>query len=420
MAVSKIHITNFKSFKKLEVPLGNFSVLIGSNASGKSNFVQIFKFLSDMINEGLDNAISLQGGAEYFTSMGIGTSQDFSFTIGSDRRFMRVIQKEKTLIGMKVMETTYDLAIRFNKTGKEFEIVKEMLTLKSEIVEIERRGGREVREREIGKGEIKLFKEGKGIQVKLEFPADVPIKEQDLFPPFWRDVRGAGEYQEDIHVLRLAFILIPPIAEIFRGISIYDFDPKLPKRAVPITGKAELEENGSNLALVLKGIMKDEEKKRKFSNLVRELLPFVEDVGTEKFVDKSVLFKIKEAYYEEEYLPASLVSDGTITIIALIAALYFEKKSFIIIEEPERNIHPSLISKVMDMLKEASQKKQIIVTTHNPEIVKYADLEDILLISRDENGFSTVSKPGEKEEIKAFLRNEIGIEELYVQNLLGA
>jgi predicted ATPase len=74
---------------------------------------------------------------------------------------------------------------------------------------------------------------------------------------------------------------------------------------------------------------------------------------------------------------------------------------------------------VVDMMKETSQKRQIIVTTHNPEIVKYADLEDILLISRDKEGFSRISKPCEKEEVKIFLQHEMGIEELYVQNLLG-
>jgi predicted ATPase len=91
----------------------------------------------------------------------------------------------------------------------------------------------------------------------------------------------------------------------------------------------------------------------------------------------------------------------------------------VIIEEPERNIHPYLISKVVNMMKDASKKKQIVITTHNPEILKHADLNDILLISRDKDGFSTISRPIEKEEIKKFLENEIGIEELYVQNLLG-
>lgn len=113
------------------------------------------------------------------------------------------------------------------------------------------------------------------------------------------------------------------------------------------------------------------------------------------------------------------MSDGTINIIALVIALYFDKAALAIIEEPERNIHPHLISRVVEMMKEASQNKQIIVTTHNPEIVKYADLKDIILISRQDDGFSCVSRPADLETVKAFLENEIGIEELYVQNLLG-
>jgi len=153
--------------------------------------------------------------------------------------------------------------------------------------------------------------------------------------------------------------------------------------------------------------------------LVKDLLPFISNLDVEKFADKSLLFKLQETYFKNQYLPASLISDGTINITALIVALYFEKKLLTIIEEPERNIHPYLISKVVAMMKDASQKKQIIVTTHNPEIVKYAGLDNLLFISRDEKGFSTVSRPKEKEEVKTFLQNEIGIEELYVQNLLG-
>ena len=204
----------------------------------------------------------------------------------------------------------------------------------------------------------------------------------------------------------------------FGNISVYDFDPKLPKKDTQITGKAELEEDGSNLSIILKKITENKEKRRKLFNLVNDLLPFIGNLDVENFADKSLLFKLQEIYFENQYLPASLISDGTINITALIVALYFEKKQLTIIEEPERNIHPYLISKVVDMMKDASQKKQIIATTHNPEIVKHAGLDNILLVSRDEEGFSRVSRPAGTEEVKTFLENEIGIEELYVQNLL--
>ncbi|MDO9098640.1 MAG: AAA family ATPase, partial [Candidatus Methanoperedens sp.] len=134
--------------------------------------------------------------------------------------------------------------------------------------------------------------------------------------------------------------------------------------------------------------------------------------------DRSLIFKLREIYSENQYLPASFLSDGTIYITALIIALYFDSKPIIIIEEPERNIHPYLISRLVNMMKEVSEEKQIIVTTHNPEVIKHAGLENIYLVSRDKEGFSTISKPSEKEEVKIFLENEMGIEELYIQNLL--
>ena len=59
MPINKIKISNFKSFKEIDIDLRQFNVLIGANASGKSNFVQIFKFLRDIEKHGLENAIAL-------------------------------------------------------------------------------------------------------------------------------------------------------------------------------------------------------------------------------------------------------------------------------------------------------------------------------------------------------------------------
>ena len=72
MSIKKITATNFKSFEKLEVKPGKFNVPIGANASGKSNFIQILKFLRDITNHGLDNAISMQRGIKYLRNINIG------------------------------------------------------------------------------------------------------------------------------------------------------------------------------------------------------------------------------------------------------------------------------------------------------------------------------------------------------------
>ena len=419
MSIKRIRVTHFKNFKELEIELGKFNVLIGANASGKSNFIGIFKFLRDIANSGLDNALSMQGGVEYLRNINIGASEDFSLKVVSDQEFGFIGRMKEDLIEINIYEIVYEFALKFKKRGLRFEIAKDKLIQKykfDKFIKITRlkEKKKKIEEEELGPGEIIISRDHGKVKIDLHKPEEVSIKEDDIYPPFLREEK----LPLDKLLLQSPFFSMPPLEEIFSDISIYDFDPKLPKKATPITGKAELEEDGSNLSIILKKITENEERKRKLFNLVKEVLPFISNLEVEKSADKSLLFKLQETYFRKEYLPASLISDGTINITALIVALYFEKKPLTIIEEPERNIHPYLISKVVNMMRDASQKKQIIVTTHNPEIVKYAGLDNILLVSRDKEGFSTISRPADKRELKTFLENEIGIEELYVQNLL--
>jgi predicted ATPase len=414
VVIKRIRISNFKSFEDSEIELGKFNVLIGANASGKSNFIQVFKFLRDVANYGLDNAISMQGGVEYLRNINIGSSKNFSLEVVSDLEQGAFVArtKPKARFPVRVYETTYNFVIGFIKKGPGFEIVEDKFTQKLNIFSTE--------EKELGRGEITISKVKEKINVDTKFPEGIGVKEDDLYPPFMKFVepRVKGLQFQTLLELPLPFFVTAPMF-VFNGIVICDFDPKLPKKATPITGKAEIEEDGSNLAIVLKNIIENKDKKRKLFNLMKDILPFVHDLDVEKFADKSLLFKLREIYMKKgQYLPASLISDGTINIAALIIALYFERKWLTIIEEPERNIHPHLIFKLVEMMKDASREKQIIVTTHNPEIVKYANLENILLMTRNKEGFSVVSKPKEKEEVRTFLENELGIEELYVQNLL--
>ncbi|WP_202695997.1 AAA family ATPase [Petrotoga sp. 8T1HF07.NaAc.6.1] len=325
MAIKRIRVKNFKSFKDLEVELGKFNLLIGANASGKSNFIRIFEFLRDIVKHGLDNAISMQGGSEYLRNINIGPSEDFSLEVVSDQEFRRAIKKkEKGPLGMITYETIYKFTINFNKTGSGFKIVEDKITQKCKFVRLERPKEKTKGKEELGEGEI-LFSNVEGkLKVDLKLPPELPITKDDVFPRILREEKIPPKTL--LIELPLFPFIFPPSEAIFSSISIYDFDPKLPKKAVPITGKMELEENGENLAIVLKNILEDKEKERKLSNLVRNLLLFVNKLDIEKFADKSLLFKLEEVYAQNQYLPAPLISDGTINITALIIALYFEKK----------------------------------------------------------------------------------------------
>ena len=187
-----------------------------------------------------------------------------------------------------------------------------------------------------------------------------------------------------------------------------------------MSGKRQLEADGSNLAIILTNLQKNRKKREKYLQLVQDFLPFISSFDVLPLEDNSVITSLNETYNPKKTIPASLISDGTLNITALIIPLVFEKKPLIIIEEPERNIHPSLSNKLVELMKDVTQrfKKQIIITTHNPEIVRNTGIDNLLLVTRDKNGFSTIDKPKENSQIKAFLENNMGLGELYVNNLL--
>jgi predicted ATPase len=415
MPIREIAVTNFKSFREFVFEPDNFNIIIGSNASGKSNLIQIFKFIRDIAKYGLNNAISLQGGVEYLRNTIIGASKPLTFRILyilEEKREDIVAIKDTLPVSFEPFEILYEFSLSFSDGGENYEISRDHLTITGTFSQSEQ-SGKNVR----GMGSISLTRVEGLISSKVNPPEGCDLQEQELFPQYFQN----RELPESWLIMNLPLPApgIPPLEWIFRGMKVFDFDPLLLKRAVPIMGKTELEKDGSNLAIVIKNILDDPAKKSEFLRLLHDMLPFVEGVAVEKFMDMSLFLKLKEVYGSEKYLPASMVSDGTINIMALIVALYFEKRPVTIVEEPERNIHPYLISKLVEMLKDASRTKQVIVTTHNPEMVRHVSLDDILLISRDSGGFSRVTRPGTKKEIRAFLEHDIGIDELFIQNLLG-
>ncbi|HII75766.1 MAG TPA: AAA family ATPase [Methanolinea sp.] len=415
MPIQELAVSNFKSFRHLEIQPDNFNVIIGSNASGKSNFIQVIKFIRDIAKYGLSNAISLQGGVEYLRNTRIGAGEPFSINI----RYLLEEQKTDIVamsggfpVSFRPREICYAFSLAFPDAGETFEIASDALEVEGEFFRQE-----EGEQRSAGTGTIALVRAGGPIQYCICPPKGLELREEELFPYYFQRV----DIPEGTLLMTLPLFVpgIPSLEWIFRGMKVFDFDPRLLKKAVPIMGKTDLEKDGSNLAIVIKRILEDPGKKETFTRLLRDVLPFVDDVAVEKFMDMSLFLKLREVYSREKYLPASMISDGTINICALLIALYFEERPVTIIEEPERNIHPYLISRLVEMLKDASRSKQVIVTTHNPEMVKHVDIHDILLISRDSEGFSRLIRPANKKEIRAFLEDEIGIEELFIQNMLG-
>ena len=420
MKLEKIEISNFKSIASLSVELSSFSLLVGANAAGKSNVVQSFLFLKDIAIHGLENAISGQGGVQYLRNLNLANKRPLCFRLvmSSDENtdwipgvFLDDVQSRRsfrTASGL-LKNFEYKFRLKFHKSRSGFTVEQDEMTLTFE---------RQAMDREVAENSdepdrtIVLSKSSRG-KLRIE---TLPER---------KAIRFFGSVKIPTKTLLLespfAHMYAAPVLNWFQKLGVYDFDPKLTKEsAIPIAGQSELEMDGGNLAVVLNRLLSDRESKRKFLNLCQFALPFVHNFGIEKVADRSVYIKLHEKYARDKDLPAFLISDGTINVVALIVALYFqEHKEFAIFEEPERNIHPYLLSRIMEMFRESSSKKQILATTHNPELLRHAKLEDILLVSRSDEGFTQLVRPADSQHVKMFLENEMGIDDLFLNNLLG-
>ncbi|NPA35211.1 MAG: AAA family ATPase [Chlorobi bacterium] len=401
--LKRVVVENFKSFEHLDVSLNDFNVIIGANASGKTNFLNVFRFIRDIAYHGLENAVSIQGGVEYLFNLQIGLSKplvfELVFTGSKPLEFSDLIPED----------LSYKFSLVYDSTAKKVKVLDEelfqTLVIKSKSKE------------ETGFVKFKRVSDGR-FQLDSYHPKIIRERLRDIkaiYEPIFL-INNLSSDTLFIQEMRWSFPLgIHPFG---LTIKIFDFNPHAIKRAFHISGMANLEEDGSNLPLVLKNVFKRQENRHKLLLYLKDLLPHIKDISVDAFADRSLILNFQEDFTKDKPLPSFLISDGTMKITALLVALLFENSLFVAFEEPISHIHPSLISRIINTMKDFSSKKQILLTTHNPEVVKYAGIENLLLVYRDKKGFSMVSRPSEKEEVKVFLKNEIGIDDLFVNNIL--
>ena len=407
MNISRLRAQNFKSFDTVDVELGDFNVLIGANASGKSNFLSLLTFLRDIAREGVEDAVSMQSGEiDLLRNVQIGSAQPTKICFES---------------GYGLDDPGAPPGLGWGGPWA-LELGAERITTSGFRYRVglqHRESDFQISEEEISWG----YFEGKEGFDESTFQVEVndrKLLSQQNERSSANGVPSGFPEKEKMSLLRLEEKPWPIFTrQQLLGWQVYNFDfHRSSSVSSSQKGKTQLEESGSNVALVLRHLLKDEEKRRKFLNLAATLLPFVEDLDVERLGGQSLLMTLQESHAEGQYLPSSLLSEGTIRVVALLIALYFENKWVMAFEEPTTSLHPKLISRLVQMMKEVSEDKQIFMTTHNPEVIKHVDLDDVYLVSRDEEGFSQITKPVDKKEVRVFLENDLGIDDLFVQNLL--
>jgi len=403
MNISRIEIKNFKSFENVNVDLNDFNVLVGAHASGKSNFVEAFQFLKD-VSEDFEKGINAHGGP-FFQNLNLksDTPSCIKVTLGNDDSVITRINPDSDF-KIQYNSIEYELCINFKDNSQE--LINESVNFNFNIC----RDDEKIHENT-------LMLTNKDWRVTAGFEHEPEHVDLEYFVP-----KSLLNIVNDNLSEKHELIINTPLSAVpiswtnyFKSINYYDFDPKF-CRLDDGAGNAKLTELGQNLPLVLEQILNDAEKQRRYMNLVSILLPYIEKIDVISLEDNRRMFRLSEKYNRLPVL-SPFVSDGTMNILALISALYFESGDIILIEGPERNIHPALFIQLVGMMREVSQSKQIIITTHSPEILNYCDLEDIHLISRQDDGFSKVSKPVDNMEVKVFI-DELGIGQVFVDDYL--
>lgn len=180
------------------------------------------------------------------------------------------------------------------------------------------------------------------------------------------------------------------LAKVFSQITLYR-DWTFGRHAIPRHPQKTdlpnytLEPDASNLGLVLNRFSGEPAVKRRVIKALRDLYPSIEDYFV--LIEGGT---VQVFFLEGDFkIPATRLSDGTLRYLCLLAILCNPTPPpLICIEEPELGLHPDVLPTLAELLKEASERTQLIITTHSDILVDaMSDCpEAILVAEKTENG----------------------------------
>jgi predicted ATPase len=191
-------------------------------------------------------------------------------------------------------------------------------------------------------------------------------------------------------------------------------------RGNPEAGAQErLSQTGDNLANVIQYLREQHPARLDeiFATL-RRRIPRLERFDAEVLQDGRLLLMLKDAPFEEPVL-ARYASDGTLKLLAYLVQLYDPTPPPLIgIEEPENFLHPRVLPELAEECAQASERTQLLVTTHSPFFIDRLKPEQVRVIYRDERGFSQIRSVADMPGIWEYLREGASLGDLWMENRL--
>lgn len=381
--IESLRVENYRALKAVELKeLTPLTILLGPNGSGKSTIFDVFSFLAESFQHNLRYAWDRRGRAKELRT------RSAEGPIVFELRYRE--QPHLPVI-------TYHLAIDEGPKGP---IVKE------EWLQWRRKAqGKPFR--------FLDYREGMGRVASGETPdeeqrrIEIPLRSPDLIA-----VNSLGQFAEHPRVAALREFITDWYVSY---LSIEE------TRTQPEAGPQEkLSRTGDNLANVIQ-YLKEQHPARLdeiFAQL-RQRVPRLERVDADPMPDGRLLLQIKDAPFDQPVL-SRFVSDGTLKMLAYLVVLYDpEPPQFIGIEEPENFLHPRLLPELAEECRAASERTQLLVTTHSPFFLNAIQAKEVRVLYRNEQGFTQALRAADIRGIPEFMNAGATLGQLWMEGRFG-
>lgn len=380
--IEYLKVKNYRALREVEFKdLTRFTVLLGPNGSGKSTVFDVFAFLAECFELGLRRAWDRRGRARELKTRG-----------GEGPISIEIKYREP---GYPLI--TYHMAI--DERGGAPVVVEEWLRWK--------RGSHGQPFRFLD------YREGHGRAVSGEQPdeqdkrIDIPLKSADLLA-----VNALGQFAEHPRVAALRDFITGWYVSYLSAESA---------RGQPEAGPQEhLTRTGDNLANVIQYLAEQHGKRlEKIFEALRRRVPRIERVLAETMADGRLLLQIKDAPFSHPVL-AKFASDGTLKMLAYLVLLYDPAPpAFIGVEEPENFLHPRLLTELAEECRAATDRTQLLVTTHSPFFLNALRPEEVRVLWRDDQGYTRAERVLDRPGVKEFVEHGALLGQLWMEGHLG-
>lgn len=384
MRLSRVWIEGYRSLANLDWKIGEFSVLVGPNNSGKSNIVDALDFMSRAYSVGLPMAFDEKGGFEN-VAFRAANEPARVLTFASE-----VVLPEFELRGFppfpggvdrllsndrsnKLYLTPCTILHRFSILGtgtpliNDFYVDEEEVTVRSDI-ESESTMIRVKRKRNDISG-IEISESGKDLLFPFAFKSeDDPVSYLRM-----------GLDSTNLMLSSLYPTLPSLYRAFFQRARTFLFSPLACRNSASPAPVSPLDVHGSNLAAVVYHLREGQDYVwlrilETMSMIVRELV----DIYVIQTEDRR--WALRFVQEDGQVWSANEVSDGTIRALALFVSLFDPATRLIALEEPENSLHPWILDVFVDICKEVSKppsNKQVILTTHSPILIDRLTPDDV-------------------------------------------